>query len=77
MNIRFTRYRNQHRPVSVREAVVVRGKNAVYCALFQLKTMAVRLYTGHLNREIVSQTDVLVLPSGRVNIQIPIVRRPI
>ena len=43
MNIRFTRYGNPHRPAPVREAVVVCGKNANYCALAHLKTMAVRL----------------------------------
>ena len=75
MNIRFTRYRNPHRPAPVRETVVVRGKNADYCAISHLKTMAIRLDTGHLNQDIVSQADVLVLSSGRVNIQIPIVRR--
>jgi hypothetical protein len=75
MNIRFTRYRNPHRPVPVRETVVVRGKNADYCEISHLKTMAVRLDTGHLNQKNVSQADVFVLPSGRVSIQIPIVRR--
>jgi hypothetical protein len=75
MNIRVNRYRNPHRPVPVRETVVVYGKNADYCALSQLKSMAGRLDTGHLNQEVVSQTDILVLSSGRVNIQIPIVRR--
>ena len=74
MNTRFTRYRNPHRSAPVRETVVVRGKNADYCAISHLKTMAVRLDTGHLNQKNVSQADVFVLPSGRVSIQIPIVR---
>ena len=75
MSFLFSRYRNTHRSAPVREAVVVRGKNPDYCAFSHPETIAVSLNTGHLNQEIVSQADVLVLPGGRVNIQIPIVRR--
>jgi hypothetical protein len=69
------RYINRHWPAPVQGAVVVRCKNADYCVLTQLSIMAPHLDTVHLSRNIVSQTNLLVLPNGRAIIQIPIVRR--
>ncbi len=56
MNIRVNRYKNPHRSTPVREAVVVYGKNADYCALSQLKSMAGRLDTWDLSRDIATKT---------------------
>lgn len=71
----ITRCRNRHRPAPVREAVVMRCNNADYCALPQLRIMAVHVDTGHLNHDIISQIDVITPSSGRAIIQIPIVHR--
>jgi hypothetical protein len=71
----ITRYRNHHRPAPVQGAFVVRCKNADDCALSQLNIMAIHFDTRHQSSYIISQTDLIALPNGRVIIQIPIARR--
>ena len=75
MSILFTRYRNQNRPALVQGTVVMRGKNADYCALTQLKIMALHVDMQHLNHDRVTQYDVMAPSSSSAIIQIPIVRR--
>lgn len=66
---------NQHRPVPVREAVVVRCKTADYCALTQLSILAIHTDMGHLSQHIISQIDWSAPQLDGVIIQIPIDRR--
>jgi hypothetical protein len=65
----------RHRPAPVRGAVVVRCKNADYCALSQLSITAAHLDTGHRSQYIIPQIGLIAISNGRVIIQIPIVRR--
>ncbi len=75
MSTRFTRYRNQNRPAPVQGTIVVRSKNADYCRLSQRIVLAARCDTVHRSQYIISQIGLIAISSGRVIIQIPIVRR--
>jgi hypothetical protein len=71
----ITRYKNRHRPAPVREAVVVRCKNADCCAQPPRKIMAVHADMDHLSQYFISQIDWFAPSNSRANIQIPIGRR--
>ena len=75
MSIRFTQYRNRNRSAPVQGAVVVRSKNADYCCLSQRIVLAARCNTVNRSQYIISQIGLIAISSGRVIIQIPIVRR--
>lgn len=72
MSIFLIQRTNQHRPAPVRKAVVLRYKNADYCALTQPSIMAVLVDMYHLSCDILSQIDWIAPSNSRAIIQIPI-----
>lgn len=75
MSIIATRYPNRHRPVPIREAVVLRCKKPVDCSLPQREIANIRFGTGclsHPNDAGVRPNGSSFISNGRAIIQIPI-----